>query len=223
MTATLIATKIVKHFDTPNGPLPILSGIDLNLAGGESAAIVGPSGSGKSTLLHILGGLDAPTSGDVVVNGVHPWKLSERELARFRNRTVGFVFQDHHLLPQCTMFENVLIPALAETGVDAHLERRAKDLLDRVGLSHRLNHRPSELSGGERQRAAVARAMINRPALLLCDEPTGNLDRTSAQATADVLIELTRDPESVLIMVTHSNELADRLGKKFELRDGRLV
>jgi lipoprotein-releasing system ATP-binding protein len=167
--------------------------------------------------------LDAPTSGEVTVNGVQPWKLSPKELARFRNRTVGFVFQDHHLLPQCTMLENVLIPALAETGVDRPLEQRAKDLLDRVGLSHRLNHRPAELSGGERQRAAVARALINRPALLLCDEPTGNLDRVSASSAADVLLELARDPEVILVVVTHSADLAQRMGRCYELKNGTLV
>jgi lipoprotein-releasing system ATP-binding protein len=223
MAVALSATDIAKSYPSPGGDLVVLAGVSLHLTGGEAAAIVGPSGSGKSTLLHILGGLDAPTSGELEVNGERPFKMSPTELAKYRNRTVGFVFQDHHLLPQCTVVENVLLPALADKGVTPALETRARELLDRVGLSHRLTHRPGEISGGERQRAAIARALVNRPSLLLCDEPTGNLDKSSAGVAADVLLELGRQPDVMLLVVTHSLELAGRLPRRFEIDAGRLV
>jgi lipoprotein-releasing system ATP-binding protein len=220
---TLVVENLTKTFIADVGELPILRGVSLSMTGGQSASIVGPSGSGKSTLLHLIGGLDRPTAGEVTVDDQQPFKMNDVELARFRNRTVGFVFQDHHLLPQCSVLENVLIPALAGGGVTPETEKRAKELLDRVGLSPRLTHRPAQLSGGERQRAAIARALVNQPTLLLCDEPTGNLDPRSAGNVADVLLELGRRPEVILIVVTHSMELAGRLDRKYELRDGRLV
>jgi lipoprotein-releasing system ATP-binding protein len=220
---TLVVENLVKTYVADVGEIPILQGVSFSMEGGESASIVGPSGSGKSTLLHLLGGLDRPTAGKVIVDGQEPFKMTDDELAKFRNRTVGFVFQDHHLLPQCSMLENVLIPALADKGVTPDVESRAKDLLECVGLSHRLNHRPAQLSGGERQRAAIARALVNKPTLLLCDEPTGNLDPRSAANVADVLLELGKRPEVILIVVTHNMELAGRLDRKYELLDGKLV
>jgi lipoprotein-releasing system ATP-binding protein len=220
---TLVVENLAKTYTADVGELPILQGVSLSMHGGESAAVIGPSGSGKSTLLHLLGGLDRPTSGEVIVDDERPFKMNDVELAKFRNRTVGFVFQDHHLLPQCSVLENVLIPALAGDGVTPETEKRAKELLDRVGLSPRLTHRPAQLSGGERQRAAIARALVNQPTLLLCDEPTGNLDPRSAGNVADVLLELGRRPDVILIIVTHSMELAGRLDRKYELREGKLV
>lgn len=223
MPASLQLVNLGKTYPARGGDLAILEDVNLTLEGGAAAAVVGPSGSGKSTLLHLVGGLDPPTSGEVLVNGQRPWNMNDRELARFRNRTVGFVFQDHYLLPQCTVLENVLLPTLAESGTTPAVEARAKELLGRVGLAQRLTHRPAELSGGERQRAALARALILEPTLLLCDEPTGNLDPRSATTVADVLLELGRQPEVILLVVTHNAELARRLPRCFELRDGQLV
>jgi lipoprotein-releasing system ATP-binding protein len=183
-------------------------------------AITGPSGSGKSTLLHLIGTLDRPTSGRIEIDGKEPYGLPEPELARYRNETVGFVFQDHHLLPQYTVLENVLIPTLAFGGTEAD-GARARELLRRVDLSDRLDHRPSQLSGGERQRVAVARALINRPGLLLCDEPTGSLDGKTAEAVSSLLFELHGEEGGILIVVTHSLELAGRFENRLELREGR--
>ncbi len=182
---------------------------------------MGPSGSGKSTLLAILGALEAPSSGTVMLDGKNPFALSEPDLAKFRNEKIGFVFQDHCLLPQCTVFENVSIPTLVGAS-DAGAAERAKSLLDQVGLSARLGHLPSQLSGGEKQRVAIARALIREPRLLLCDEPTGNLDRKSADAVADLLLDLHRRRETILILVTHSDKLAARVPVGYELVDGRL-
>lgn len=201
----------------------VLDGVDLELAAGESLAVTGPSGSGKSTLLHILGALDQPTSGRVELGGEDPFSLSPRALARFRNQKTGFVFQDHHLLPQCTVLENVLVPTLVAEGATPAMEGWARSLLDKVGLSGRLEHRPSELSGGEKQRVAIARALIHKPLLLLCDEPTGNLDAASAQSVRELVFELHREAQSILITVTHSLELAARFKRRVELRAGRLV
>jgi lipoprotein-releasing system ATP-binding protein len=222
MSTALSVEKLGKTYITRTGELPILHDVNLTMSGGEAAAVIGPSGSGKSTLLHLLGGLDRPTTGDIVVNGQRPLSMDSTRLAKFRNRTVGFVFQDHHLLPQCTVLENVLIPTLADGGATKALEDRARGLLDKVGLASRLTHRPSELSGGERQRVALARALIQEPALLLCDEPTGNLDPKSASVVADMLLELGRHPSVMLIVVTHSMDLASRLPRKLEIRDGTL-
>jgi lipoprotein-releasing system ATP-binding protein len=191
---------------------------------GDGLAILGPSGSGKSTLLHLLGTLDRPTSGSVRLDDQDPFSLAEKELAAFRNRRVGFVFQDHHLLPQCTVLENVLVPTLAGGGDNRFgLRERAHRLLDRVGLTQRLDHRPAELSGGERQRVAIARALILKPKLLLADEPTGNLDRKSAQTVAQLLLDMHRQEQTILIVVTHSIELARLLPKQLEMNDGTLV
>jgi lipoprotein-releasing system ATP-binding protein len=214
--------ELRKEFATRGEPLLVLRGVSLELAAGEAMAIMGPSGSGKSTLLHILGTLERPTAGRVRFAGRDPFALPERELAAFRNRHVGFVFQDHHLLPQCSALENVLIPSLVGPRDDA-VQRRALGLLDRVGLADRVDHRPAELSGGERQRVAIARAFINRPVLLLADEPTGNLDRTTAHVVADLFCDLQRIEGASLIVVTHSAELASRFPRRAELVDGRLV
>jgi lipoprotein-releasing system ATP-binding protein len=189
---------------------------------GEALAVLGPSGSGKSTLLHILGTLDRPTSGTVRLLDKDPFALSEPELADFRNRHIGFVFQDHYLLPQCSVLENVLIPTLARREAPVEKERWARQLLERVGLAARLEHRPAELSGGERQRVAIARALIERPFLLLADEPTGNLDRKTARTIGELLVELHRQERTILIVVTHSVELARTLPRQMEMNDGTL-
>ena len=217
----LTLSGITKQYDTGADVLDVLRGISLELSGGGAAAITGPSGSGKSTLLHIIGTLDTPTSGSVTIGSQNPFALAEPELARFRNESIGFVFQDHHLLPQYSALENTLIPTLAF--VDARGGReRAVELLNRVGLERRLEHRPAQLSGGERQRVAIARALINQPGLLLCDEPTGNLDVDSAESVVSLLLDLHREESNILIVVTHSLELAARLPRHFELRDGQI-
>jgi len=216
----LEARNISKSYATPRGPLPILNGVTLSLAAGDAISIIGPSGTGKSTLLYILGALDPPTSGEVTLDGRNPFTLSDKDVSAFRNREVGFVFQDHCLLPQCTVLENVLIPTMVTSDRN---EQRAKQLLEQVGLAHRLDHRPAELSGGEKQRVAIARAMIRSPKLLLCDEPTGNLDRHTAAQVADLLVEINRASRNILVVVTHSAELAGRFPKVFELVEGQLV
>jgi ABC-type lipoprotein export system ATPase subunit len=206
-------------------PVVVLDGIDLEIQPGESAAIVGPSGSGKSTLLNIIGTLDRPTRGQVLLQGQDLAKLDDVQLAGVRNRQIGFIFQAHHLLPQCTVLENVLVPTLAggENPHRATAPDRARRLLERVGLGRRLDHRPGQLSGGERQRTAVVRALINQPPLLLADEPTGALDRAAAGALASLLGELNREEQVTVILVTHSGELAQRMTRRFQLVDGRLV
>jgi lipoprotein-releasing system ATP-binding protein len=202
----------------------VLKGASLRVSRGERIAILGPSGSGKSTILNLLGTLDRPDSGTVHLDGRDLSTLAPRELAHLRNRRIGFVFQSHHLLPQCTVLENVLLPTLAETGATpASAEDRARRLLDRVGLASRMDHFPGQLSGGERQRTAVVRALINAPLLLLADEPTGALDRASAEVLGNLLVELNRDESVTLIVVTHSPELARRMDRIVELRDGALV
>ena len=217
----LEVTKLSKSYPTPGGSLDILSELSLTLDAGEAASIVGPSGSGKSTLLYVLGALEPPTSGTLTLNGVDPFSLSSSELAAFRNGQVGFVFQDHLLLPQCTVLENVLIPTLV---ADAHEDSaaRARELLERVGLGSRLTHRPAELSGGERQRVALARALIRRPPLLLCDEPTGNLDHAAGEVVAEMLFDLHVRQETMLVVVTHNTQLAARCPTRFELVGQRL-
>jgi len=198
----------------------VLRGVSFEMGGGEDGVVTGPSGSGKSTLLHLIGTLDEPTSGTIEIDGRQPFALTEPEQAAFRSQVIGFVFQDHHLLPQYSVLENVLIPTLALGSVGDEARARARRLLERVGLSHRLDHRPAALSGGERQRAAVARALINQPSLLLCDEPTGNLDANTAAKVADLLFELHRESEAILIVVTHSLSLAERFRRRFELKEG---
>jgi lipoprotein-releasing system ATP-binding protein len=221
--AELIVENVVKEYPTPAAPLRVLGGVSLQLRSGENLAILGPSGSGKSTLLHVIGGLEQPTSGKVTLDGQDPFALGEQALAHFRNRNIGFIFQDHHLLPQLNVLENVLLPTIADGKPDAAIIERARDLLDRVGLSQRLTHRPAELSGGERGRAAVARSLIRNPVLLLADEPTGNLDRRSAAAVGELLLELQEQENTMLIVVTHSLDLAKLLARRLELEDGVLA
>ena len=212
---------VTKQYETPRGPLPIMNDISFTREPGQALCVMGPSGSGKSTLLHILGTLEPPTSGHVTLGERDPFGLPEAELAAFRNREIGFVFQEHFLLPQCSVLENVLTPTLV-AGTDGDHESRARELLGRVGLGERLDHRPAELSGGERQRAALARALVLKPRLLLCDEPTGNLDAASAGAVADLLLELHHAEQAILIVVTHSAALAERFEDRRRLVEGRL-
>src|SRR5262245_7987851 len=220
---SLIVEKLAKDYPTRSGPLSVLRGIDLTLNPGEALAITGPSGSGKSTLLHIIGTLDRPTSGAVRLENQDPFALSEPQLADFRNQRIGFIFQDHHLLPQCSVLENVLIPTLVNAAINSdEVQKWGRELLERVGLSARLEHRPAELSGGERQRVAIARALIHKPLLLLADEPTGNLDRHTAKAVGDLLLDLHRQANTILVAVTHSAELAGSFPRRMEMNDGRL-
>ena len=220
-------TRVTKRYDALGkaGALMVLNDVSLDLTRGESLAIVGPSGSGKSTLLQIIGTLDRPTSGSVSLNGQDLGVLDDQQLAAVRNRQIGFVFQSHYLLPQCTVLENVLVPTLAcvEAAARDGASERAGRVLKRVGLGERVSHRPGELSGGERQRVAVVRALINQPQLLLADEPTGSLDQTSARELGQLLLDLNREEGVTLIVVTHAPELARRMARVLELKDGRLV
>jgi len=218
----LEVVDLAKEYRAAAGPLPVLDGVTFRLAPGGALAVLGPSGSGKSTLLFILGGLERPTRGTVRIGGVDPHALAEREAAEFRNRTVGFVFQEHHLLPQLTLLENVLVPLLPRGGASAGDVERARALVERVGLGPRADHFPAELSGGERQRAAVARALVGRPAVVLADEPTGSLDRRTAAEVGDLFIELVREGGAMLVLATHSLELAGRLPRRAELVGGKL-
>ena len=219
----LEVTHVSKDYPSPSGPIRVLSGIDLAVVPGQSVSIVGPSGSGKSTLLYILGALEPPSSGTVLLDGQNPFELDDRRLAAFRNRNVGFVFQDHHLLPQCSVLENVLVPTLVATDGVSDVGARARDLIDQVGLSARLHHRPHELSGGEKQRVALARALVQHPGLVLCDEPTGNLDQESADTVAALLVDLHKRLQSILIVVTHNADLAQRMDIRYRLSDARLA
>ena len=221
-STTLVVEQLTKSYQSTEGPLSILRGVNLSMDRGDALAITGPSGSGKSTLLYILGALDSPTSGRVTLSDQQLDGLNDAGLAHFRNTQVGFIFQDHHLLPQCSVLENVLIPTLAGQGADAAAESRARELLRRVGLSDRLTHRPAQLSGGERQRVAVCRSLINSPVLLLADEPTGNLDRATAESVGSLLLELNREQNTLLICVTHSPDLASRFPRHCALKDGLL-
>ena len=213
--------NLSKQYSTAQGPLPILSEVTFSLAPGDSMSIIGPSGVGKSTLLYVLGALDPPTTGTVTLDGKNPFTLPESKLAVFRNSQVGFVFQDHLLLPQCTVLENVLLPTLV-AAPDASIKERAVDLIEQVGLKPRLEHRPGELSGGERQRVALARALIRQPQLLLCDEPTGNLDRESADTVSSLLFDLHRQRQAILVVVTHNVALAKRCARQYRLNDRTL-
>jgi len=216
----LSLNSISKSFTTGREEIHVLSNVSFDATPGQSLAITGPSGSGKSTLLHLIGTLEPPSSGRIEMDGVDPFSLPEPELARFRNSGIGFVFQDHHLLPQYSVLENVLMPTLAFGSVDGKARERASALIDRVGLSHRVDHRPAELSGGERQRVAVARALINSPGLMLCDEPTGSLDRARADEISELLFDLHREAGNILIAVTHSPSLAARFERHLELEEG---
>ncbi|MEW5977655.1 MAG: ABC transporter ATP-binding protein [Acidobacteriota bacterium] len=217
----LEVSNLSKSYPTPRGPLSVLENVGLSLVRGDAVAIMGPSGSGKSTLLYVLGALEPPTSGSVKLDGTNPFELEERRLSAFRNRRIGFVFQDHCLLPQCSVVENVLAPTLVGEA-DGDFKRRAERLLGQVGLADRLDHRPGELSGGEKQRVALARALIRKPLLVLCDEPTGNLDHESAQAVASLLLELHREQQTILVVVTHSPDLAARFPIRFEMASRHL-
>ncbi len=219
----LIVEHVAKHYPTRSEPLPVLRDISVALSAGENLAILGPSGSGKSTLLYVIGTLEPPSSGSVTIAQQNPYTLTEPQLAHFRNQHIGFIFQEHHLLPQLSVLENVLIPALAEGPVTSEVQQRARDLLDRVGLQDRLEHRPAELSGGERGRVAVARALINKPKLVLADEPTGNLDQTNALSVAQLLLKLQREENTMLIVVTHSLALAGLLQQRTQLDNGQLA
>ncbi|MEM8666958.1 MAG: ABC transporter ATP-binding protein [Planctomycetota bacterium] len=219
----LSVSRLNKSFPTAGEPLHVLRDLNLDLNGGDSVAIVGPSGSGKSTLLQILGTLDQPDSGSVLIDGKDPFQLNETQLADFRNHKIGFVFQDHHLLPQLTVIENVLVPTIAGGKPNAEELERAQELINAVGLSGRLGHLPSELSGGERERVAIARSLLMKPTLILADEPTGNLDRTTANSVTELLIRLQQSMGAILIAVTHSDTLAGAMQRSLQLRDGQLV
>ena len=221
--ADLDVSDIDKSYPSGAGSLEVLRGANLALSRGESAVITGPSGVGKSTLLYIVGLLEPPTGGSMRLLDAEPLAFDAARGAAFRNEHIGFVFQDHHLLPQCSVLENVLLPLLARRRVASADEVRAAGLLERVGLAERSGHRPAQLSGGERQRAALCRALINEPELILADEPTGNLDRGTANVVGDLLLELARDTGAMLLCVTHSLELAERFPRQYELRAGRLV
>jgi ABC-type lipoprotein export system ATPase subunit len=226
MASFLVLRDVAKTYQSVlDGPVvTVLKGIDLEMLEGESAAIIGPSGSGKSTLLNIIGTLDRPTGGQVLLEGKDLAQLDQRQLAAVRNLRIGFIFQAHHLLPQCTVLENVLVPTLVcpDEPLRQSAPERARRLLDRVGLGPRLHHRPGQLSGGERQRAAVVRGLINQPRLLLADEPTGALDRASAEELARLLVELNREERVTLMVATHAVDLAAQMGRRFQLLDGRL-
>ncbi len=213
--------KLTKEYPTPRGALRVFTDVSFAMERGEAASIMGPSGTGKSSLLYVIGALEPPTSGTVTLDHSNPYELPDHQLAAFRNREVGFVFQDHCLLPQLTVLENVLAPTLVAPS-EKGFRGRAEALLRQVGLEDRLDHRPAELSGGEKQRVALARALIQQPSLLLCDEPTGSLDRDSAEAVTTLLLKLHQDQKTILIVVTHNAELASRFPRRYELRNGQL-
>ena len=215
-------SHVTKEYDASPTPTKVLKGVDLRIEPGAAAAILGPSGCGKSTLLNIMGALDQPTSGSVTFKGRDLLQLGPTDAAQFRNREIGFVFQLHHLMPQCTVFENVVVPTLVNP--EPHdAGERARRLLDRVGLADRADYRPGQLSGGERQRVAVVRALINRPSLLLADEPTGSLNQEGADSLTSLLLELNREEDMALVVVTHSLHVAERMERVLELRDGVLL
>lgn len=216
----LEVTNVSKEYPTPAGVLSVLSDVNLSLGPGDAAAIMGPSGTGKSTLLYILGGLEAPSRGTVTLGDKNVFGMSPAELAKFRGAAIGFVFQDHCLLPQCSVLENVLLPTLVASS-DQNATR-ARELIKAVGLTERMDHRPAQLSGGEKQRVAIARALIRSPHLVVCDEPTGNLDETTASTVASLLVDLHKQQNNILIVVTHSPRLASQFPIRFELSHGRL-
>jgi lipoprotein-releasing system ATP-binding protein len=217
----LTVSGVGKAYPAPQGPVEVLTDISMSFSSGDAAAIMGPSGSGKSTLLYILGALEPPTTGTVRLEGQNPFDLAPKALAAFRNKEIGFVFQDHCLLPQCTVLENVLVPTLVGPS-DPDAAAHARSLIDQVGLTARLDHVPAQLSGGEKQRVALARALVRRPRLILCDEPTGNLDRAAAHGVASMLLNLQEQQKAILIVVTHSADMAARFQRRFELTDRRL-
>ncbi|MAI34539.1 MAG: ATP-binding protein [Planctomycetaceae bacterium TMED240] len=219
----LVVSNLTKSFSGSTQTLDVLQDVSLELSAGDSVAIVGPSGSGKSTLLQILGTLDHPNSGTVSINGIDPFELDENALAQFRNQHIGFVFQDHHLLPHLTVLENVLVPALASGKTSKDQVTRGHELIESVGLADRHDHLPGELSGGERERVAIARSLLMNPSLILADEPTGNLDRATAESISELLLELQQASGAILIAVTHSDALASAMKERKELVDGQLV
>jgi lipoprotein-releasing system ATP-binding protein len=218
----LKVSDVSKQYPTPRGPLTVLSEVSFTLSPGDAAAITGPSGSGKSSLLYMLGALEPPSKGTITLDGKNPFDLASSALADFRNTSIGFVFQDHCLLPQCTVLENVLVPTLVARQNGSDDAARARACLEQVGLGARLDHRPGELSGGEKQRAAIARALVRQPRLVLCDEPTGNLDQASAATVAAMLLDLHTRQRNILIVVTHSERLAAQFPIRFDIADGRL-
>jgi lipoprotein-releasing system ATP-binding protein len=220
--AQLIVDNVTKDYPTRSDPLVVLRGVSFDLQSGRNLAIVGPSGSGKTTLLNLLGALESATSGTIQLDGQNPATLSDKDVSAFRNHKIGFVFQEHHLLPQCSVLENVLVPTIAGGGTKPSDIDRARHLLDRVGLGDRLDHRPAELSGGQRQRTALARARVRLPVRVRADEPTGNLDQSTAAQVADLLLELQEAERNMLITVTHSAALARRMQRRMELDGGRL-
>jgi lipoprotein-releasing system ATP-binding protein len=219
----LNVSGVGKQFPTPRGPLTVLSDVSFTLSPGDAAAITGPSGSGKSSLLYMLGALEPPSQGTITLDGQNPFALGATALADFRNTSIGFVFQDHCLLPQCSVLENVLVPTLVARNGNEEAAARARACLEQVGLGERLDHRPGELSGGEKQRAAIARALVRQPRLVLCDEPTGNLDQASASTVASMLLDLHTRQRNILIVVTHSERLAGQFPIRFDISDGRLT
>ena len=219
----LAVSNLAKSFPGSPDSLTVLRDVSMELSAGDSVAIVGPSGSGKSTLLQILGTLDHPDTGTVSINGINPFELDENALAQFRNQHIGFVFQDHHLLPQLSVLENVLVPALALGKTSGEQMNRAHSLIESVGLADRHDHLPGELSGGERERVAIARSLLMNPSLILADEPTGNLDRSTAETVSELLLELQQASGAILIAVTHSDALASAMQQRKELLDGQLV
>ena len=219
----LTCRQLTKRYDQGGLDVDVLKGVDLSIQVGERVAIMGASGSGKSTLLHLLGGLDKATSGEVILSGINLNKVSAIKLAKLRNRSLGFIYQSHHLLGEFTVIENVAMPLLIAGESIKKATIRATELLKRVGLGHRIEHKPGELSGGERQRAAVARALINKPGLVLADEPTGNLDSKTADQIYQLMLELNQELQVSFLVVTHDHELAGRMGTVLHMEDGLIV
>jgi len=222
MNKILSTNQLCKTYMTGPQEVEVLKGIDFDVVAGEIVVIMGPSGVGKSTLLHLIGGLDRPTSGDVLIDGDDVFSLRDKQLAEFRNNAIGFVFQFHHLLPEFTALENVMIPGMMHGGENVMVTGRAKSILDEIGLGHRLNHKPSELSGGEQQRVAVARALVNSPRLVLADEPTGNLDKHNSEALYELILELNKKHGQTFIIVTHNELMAKHAQRVIELEDGKI-
>ena len=216
-------SKICKSFEHIHHTVSVLQDVSFEVVQCQSLVMTGPSGSGKSTLLHLIGALDKPSSGEIEINGTSLLNLSELELAKFRNQMIGFVFQDHHLLPQYSVLENVLIPTMAFKNMSPNSQKRAIDLLEKIGLSDRISHRPAELSGGERQRVAIARALINQPSIILCDEPTGNLDHATANTVTSLLFDLHQTEQNILVVVTHNQDLEHRFDRRFVFKENSCI